>query len=50
MIDAPVKGNARVGRQEWVGGWGSTLIEAGVEEWDRGLPKGRPGKGKTFEM
>jgi hypothetical protein len=27
---------------------GSTLIEAGG--WDRGFPKGRPGKGKTFEV
>jgi hypothetical protein len=33
-----------------VGGWGSTLIESrrggdGIA----GFPKGRPGKGKTFE-
>jgi hypothetical protein len=34
-----------------VGGWRSTLIEAGGgERWDRGFLKGRPGKGKTFEM
>ena len=23
----PVKGNARALKQEWVGGWGSTLVE-----------------------
>jgi hypothetical protein len=28
-IDAPVTGNARAGRQEWVGGLGSSLIEVG---------------------
>jgi hypothetical protein len=33
-----------------VGGWGSTLIEAGEGERDRGVPKGIPGKGKTIEM
>jgi hypothetical protein len=33
-----------------VGGWGSTLIEEGGGEWDRGFLKRRPGKGKTFEM
>jgi hypothetical protein len=27
--------------------WGNTLID---EEWDKGLLKGRPGKGKTIEM
>jgi hypothetical protein len=31
-----------------VGGWGSTLTEAGG--WDRGLLKGRSGKGKIFEI
>ena len=29
---------------------GSTRIEAGGREWDREFPKGRQGKGKTFEM
>jgi hypothetical protein len=38
----------RVG--EWMGRWGSTLIEAEEGRWDRGFPKGRPGKGKVFEM
>ena len=47
---APVSGNARAGRWGWVGGWGSTFIEAGGGEWDRGFQKGRPGKGKTFKM
>jgi hypothetical protein len=30
--------------------WGEAHSEAGEEGWDRGLPKGRPGKGKTLEM
>ena len=47
---APLSGNARAGRWEWVGGWGSTFIEAGGGGWDRGFQKGRPGKGKTFKM
>jgi hypothetical protein len=33
-----------------VRGSGYTLIEAGGGGGDRGFPKGRPGKGKTFEM
>ena len=32
-----------------VGGWGSTLVEAREEGWDRGLLNRRPGKGKTLE-
>jgi hypothetical protein len=32
------------------GGWKSSLIEEGVGEWDRGVPKGKPGQGKTFEL
>jgi hypothetical protein len=28
-MDSPVQGNWRVERQEWVSGWGKTLIEAG---------------------
>lgn len=31
----PVEGNVRAGRQEWVGGLGSTLIEAGGRGYDR---------------
>ena len=31
VYDAPVQGNARVGRWEWVGFSGSTLIEPGSE-------------------
>jgi hypothetical protein len=27
-----------------------SLIEAGGGRWDKGFSKGRPGKGKTFEM
>jgi hypothetical protein len=33
-----------------MGGWGSTLIEAGGGGWDRGVPEGRPGKEITFEI
>jgi hypothetical protein len=34
-----------------VGGWWSTLIEVrGAGGWDKGFLKGRPGKGKIFEM
>jgi hypothetical protein len=34
-----------------VGGWGSTLIEAGGGEGlDRGFPEGNSGKRITFEM
>jgi hypothetical protein len=29
VFNAPMWGNARVGRWEWMGGWGSTLLEAG---------------------
>jgi hypothetical protein len=29
---------------------GSTLIEAGVREWDRGFAEGKSGKRITFEM
>jgi hypothetical protein len=35
-------------RWEWVGGRGSTLIEAGGG--DREVPEKKPGKGITFEM
>jgi hypothetical protein len=38
------------GRKTGVSGWGSTFTEAGEREWDRGFPKGRPEKEKTFEM
>jgi hypothetical protein len=50
VFDTPVQGNARAGRWEWVGGLGSTLIEAREGGRDKGFSKGRPGKGKTFEM
>jgi len=39
-----------VGRWKGVGEWGSTLIEAGGEGWDREYTEGKPGKGITFEM
>jgi hypothetical protein len=40
----------RAGRQEWVGWWGNTLIEAegGMMGW--GYREEKPGKGITFEM
>jgi hypothetical protein len=37
-------------KQEWVGGWGKDLTEAGGREYDRGFWEGKPRKGITFEM
>jgi hypothetical protein len=37
------------GLKDWSGWVGSTLIEAEGGGTDRGVPKGRPGKRKTFE-
>jgi hypothetical protein len=50
VLDTPVSVNVRAVRQEWVGGWGNTFIEAGGGGGDGGFPNWRPGKGKTFEM
>jgi hypothetical protein len=33
-----------------MGVWENTLIEAEGGGMDRGFPKARPGKGKTFEI
>jgi hypothetical protein len=33
------------GREVGMGGWGSTLIERGGGEWDRGFVQGKLGKG-----
>jgi hypothetical protein len=33
-----------------VGGWGSTLIEAGGRGWDKGFAEGKPGRRIIFEM
>jgi hypothetical protein len=38
------------GRRMGAGGWGSTLLEAGEGEMGREFLKGRPAKGKIFEM
>jgi len=39
------------GGREWAGGWGSTLIEAGGGEGDKGWPEGKLGEEIiTFEM
>jgi hypothetical protein len=39
------------GRREWVGGWGSTLIEAeGRRDRIEGFQRGDLERGKTFEM
>jgi hypothetical protein len=48
-VQCPSVGECQ-GRRMGVGGWGSTLIEVGGRRWERGFLKGRPGKGKTFEM
>jgi hypothetical protein len=40
-----------LGHEVGMGGWkGCTLIEAGVEGWDRRFTKGKPWKEITFEM
>ena len=49
-LDDPEWRNARALRQEWGGGWGNTLIEAGVGEYGRGFAEGKLGRGTTFEM
>jgi hypothetical protein len=48
-FEFPVQGNAEAGRQEYLGGCGSTLIEAGGE-WGKGFLGEKLGKGITFEM
>jgi hypothetical protein len=49
VFNAPVKGNARAGRQEWVGKRASSSSQ-GKGGWGRGFSKRRIGKGKTFKM
>jgi hypothetical protein len=44
----PREGNARALRQEWVGRWGSSLIEAGVV--NGGFVEEKLGRGITFEL
>ena len=44
------KGNARMGRQKWLCGRESILIEAGDGRWDREFPEGKLGKQITFKM
>jgi hypothetical protein len=44
-IQCPTVGECQGGKAG-VGGWGSTLIEAGEGEGDGGFPEGRSGKGK----
>jgi hypothetical protein len=39
-FDAPMQRNAKVGKQEWVVAWGSTLIEGGREGVGKGVPGG----------
>jgi hypothetical protein len=40
----------KTGRQECVGRWESTLIEAGKGGWDRKFLEGKERKGLIFEM
>ena len=42
----------RSGQSTWelVGAWGITLIKVEEGGWDKGLEKGKPGKGITFEV
>ena len=37
-------------RREWVGGWGSILIETGGGRVGKGVPDKKAGKGIIFEM
>jgi hypothetical protein len=48
-VRCPSIGGCQGGKTE-MGGWGSTLRGSREGEWARGFLKGRPGKGKTFEM
>jgi hypothetical protein len=48
-LDTPAKGNTRGVMQEWVGGWGCTLIEVKGRGKNGGIMKGRPGR-ETFEI
>jgi hypothetical protein len=50
MLNAPVQGDARVERWEFVGGEESTFIEAEAGKGDTGFVKGKLGRGTTFEM
>ena len=43
-------GNARAGRQEWVGGWWTTLKEVGAGRWYGGFLRGKLAKGENIEM
>ena len=42
-LDAPEKGDVRGTRQQWIGGWGSNLLEA--KRRGRGVCRGETGKG-----
>ena len=48
-LDAPEKGDSRGRKWEWVGRWGSTLLES-KGKGDGGLVEGEPGRETTFEM
>jgi len=37
-------------KQEWVGGWKSTLIDAMGMGWDGDIAEGQPERQITFEM
>ena len=43
-------GNARAGRQEWVGGWGTTLKVVGEGSGPGALLRGKLAKGENIEM
>ena len=48
-VQCPSVGECQ-GEKKGMGGWERTLTETGEGEWDRGGSKGRPSKGKIFEM
>jgi hypothetical protein len=49
-LDDPGKDNIRPLWKEWVGWYGSTLIEVGEGGRDRGVVEGILGRGITFKM
>jgi hypothetical protein len=50
-LDATGQGNVREVRQECVGGWVSTILEAkGMGGWDGEFGEGRLGRVTAFEM
>jgi hypothetical protein len=39
-----------MGKQEWVDGWGTTLIDEGEGGWNKEFLEEKPGKEITFKL